>query len=87
MSSKRTLRPKEPSACVQVLFEHRSGPVVARVWGTPKGFKWRRVEYFRYAPSPRNPGTWLRLAADREHDQKHVAVCARAVVSWLAAQS
>lgn len=80
------LRIREPSAIPGLLYEHRSGPVCVRIWGPRKGWRWKRVEYFRYIRSTRRAGQWIKVFPDRESDQRYLLGCVKAATAWLKEQ-
>ena len=66
-----------------LLFKHTDGPVTVTVYGPRIGFQWRKVEYFRWVRSTKEPGAWERRLPDRAVDQLHLERCVKAVRKWL----
>ena len=66
-----------------LLFKHNEGTVTVTVYGPPIGFRWTRVEYFRWVQSTKVPGTWEKRLPDREADQIHLERCVKRVRKWF----
>ena len=66
-----------------LLFKHKEGTVTATVYGPRIGFKWARVDYFRWEVSTKEPGKWEKKPPTREADQLHLERCVKAVRAWF----
>jgi len=62
-----------------LLFKHTAGTVRVTVYGPPIGWKWTKVNYFRFVLSTKDPKKWERRDPDREVDQPHLEKCVKAV--------
>ena len=38
-----------------LLFKHKEGTVTVTIYGPPIGFRWTRVEYFRWVQNTKEP--------------------------------
>lgn len=65
-----------------LLFKEKFGTVTVTVYGPPIGWKWTKVNYFRWVPSTKDPTKWERRDPDREVDQPHLRKCVMAVEAF-----
>lgn len=66
-----------------LLFKHKESSVNVTIYGPPIGFRWTRVEYFRWVQSTKEPGQWEKRPPDRETDQVHLEHCVKLVRKWF----
>ena len=71
----------------ELLFKCKHGTVTVTVVGPTIGFKWTRIEYFRWVQSTKEAGKWEKRLPDREADQLHLERCVKDVRDWLKQRS
>ena len=72
-----------PETTAKLLFKHKEGPVNVEVWGPTEGFHWRKVDYFCWAKSTKEPDGWLKVRTFRENDQPQLERCVKHVRTWF----
>ena len=77
-------RSKSQSDHCRLLFKHKADAVNAEVWGPRLGWKWQRVEFFRWEISRRVPGEWDKVHSFRWQDVAGLEKCVKAVKEWQA---
>lgn len=75
-------KPQQESDHHRLLFKHKVGSVNVEVWGPRIGWKWQRVQLFRWEISRRVPGAWDKVHSFRAQDVPAIEKCIKAVKAW-----
>lgn len=67
----------------RLLYKIKRGTVTAEVHGPRIGWRWRRIKYYRWQKSTRDPKGWDQVSPNRPGDLLHLEQCVKAVRAWL----